>query len=100
MRTVIFAAMVVVAAPFASAQTSDALAARAKVCDAATSGKRLSNEQYRSFMRSCLASDERPQDLFQTARTIERRCNTIANSRQLTAQDRVTFMQSCRSKGG
>ncbi len=107
MRAVIFAAVVVVAGPFASAQTdaprpqsADELVARARVCDAATKGKSLSNEDYRSFMRSCLASTDRPQDLFQTARTIERLCNTIANSRQLVAQDRVTFMQSCRKKGG
>ncbi len=103
MRAVIVAALLVIAASPVSAQkpdASDALVQRAKVCDAATKGKRLSDQQYRSYMRACLASTERPQDLFETARTIERRCNTIANDRQLTAEDRVSFMESCRKKGG
>jgi hypothetical protein len=103
MRSVILAALLLAVIPIASAQkadTSDVMVARAKVCDAATKDKRLSNEQYRLFMRACLASTERPQDLFQTARTIERLCNTIANDRQLTADDRVAFMTSCRKKGG
>ena len=103
MRSVILAALLLTAAPFASAQkpdASDVLVQRAKLCDAATQGKRLSNEQYRLYMRACLASTERPQDLFQTATTIERLCNTIANDRQLTADDRVAFMASCRKKGG
>jgi hypothetical protein len=100
MRCVIAAAFLLVLSPLASAQKSDALVQRAKQCDAAVQGKRLSDEQYRSYMRACLASTERPQDLFQTARTIERLCNTIANDRQLIAQDRASFMQSCRHKGG
>jgi hypothetical protein len=103
MRSVILAALLLAAAPLASAQnpdSSDVLVQRAKLCDAATKGKRLSNEDYRSFMRACLASTERPQDLFQTARTIERLCNTIANDKQLSADDRVAFMASCRKKGG
>jgi hypothetical protein len=100
MRAVIAAAVLLGLSPLASAQKSDALVQRAKVCDAATKGKRLSDEQYRSFMRACLASTDRPQDLFESARTIERLCNTIANDRQLVAQDRVTFMESCRRKGG
>jgi hypothetical protein len=103
MRSVMLAAVLLAVGPLASAQkpdSSDALVQRAKLCDAATKDKRLSNEQYRSYMRACLASTERPQDLFQTARTIERLCNTIANDRQLTADDRVAFMASCRKKGG
>ncbi|HUN74001.1 MAG TPA: hypothetical protein VMU40_05750 [Steroidobacteraceae bacterium] len=103
MRSVMLAALLLGVAPFAGAQkpdSSDALVQRAKLCDAATKGKRLSNEQYRTYMRACLASNERPQDLFETARTIERLCNTIANDRQLTADDRVAFMASCRKKGG
>jgi hypothetical protein len=103
MRAVIVAALLVVAACPAGAQkpdASDVLVQREKVCDAATKGKRLSDAQYRTYMRACLASTERPEDLFDTARTIERRCNTIANDRQLTAQDRVAFMESCRKKGG
>lgn len=103
MRSVILAALLLAVAPDAHAQkpdSADVMVERAKVCDAATKDKRLSNEQYRLFMRACLASTERPQDLFQTARTIERLCNTIANDRQLTADDRVAFMTSCRKKGG
>jgi hypothetical protein len=51
-------------------------------------------------MNDCLASTRSPQDLFESKRAIERRCNTIANDRQLVAGDRVSFMQSCREKGG
>ncbi|HUN26826.1 MAG TPA: hypothetical protein VMU67_10985 [Steroidobacteraceae bacterium] len=87
-------------APLARAQDNSASVARARKCDAATAGKRMSNEEYRSFMRACLASNARPADLFESQRSIERRCNTIANDRQLTAQDRVTFMEGCRRKGG
>ena len=103
MRSVMLAAVLLTAAAFASAQQPDASAAlvqRAKLCDAAAKGRRMSNEQYRSYMRACLASTERPQDLFQTAKTIERLCNTIANDRQLAADDRAAFMASCRKKGG
>jgi hypothetical protein len=100
MRAVIAAAFLLAVAPIASAQKSDALVERAKLCDAATKGQRLSNEQYRTYMRACLASTGRPQDLFESARKIERLCNTIANDRQLVAQDRVAFMESCRRKGG
>jgi hypothetical protein len=103
MRAVILAAVLAVA-PLASAQQSDQksepLVERAKACDAATKGKRLSDEDYRQFIRACLASTDRPQDLFESARSIERLCNTIANSRQLAAQDRVAFMESCRRQGG
>ncbi len=104
MRAVIIAALLLALVPVASAQNesaSDAAAVqRAKACIAATQGKRLSDAQYRSYMSECLASTQPPQDLFETKRTIERRCNTIANDRQLTAQDRVEFMESCRRKGG
>jgi len=101
MRAVIAAAVLLAVAPLASAQnSSDALVQRAKDCDAATKGKRLSDEQYRLYMRACLATTGRPQDLFESARTIERLCNTIANDRQLVAQDRIAFMESCRKKGG
>ena len=73
---------------------------RAKECDAAAAGKHLSDSQYRTFLKACLASNEPPARLFDSTRTIERRCNTIANARQLSAQDRVTFMATCRRKGG
>ncbi len=104
MRAVILTALLLTLAPFAGAQSESASDAasiqRAKACIAAADGKRLSDEQFRSYMSECLVSKLPPQDLFDTARTIERRCNTIANDRQLTAQDRVEFMASCRAKGG
>ncbi|HTX24001.1 MAG TPA: hypothetical protein VMD03_05045 [Steroidobacteraceae bacterium] len=87
--------------PLAGAQSqTDAAVQRAKDCNAATRGQSLSEAQYRSFIRACLASTDRPRDVLKSARSIERLCNTIANDRQLTAQDRVTFMESCRRKGG
>lgn len=102
MRTLMLTALVLAAAPLAAQNrgADDATIARAKACDAAASGKSLSDAQYRSYMKACLASRRPPAELFESARTIERRCNTIANDRQLTAQDRVTFMQTCRRKGG
>ncbi len=100
MRAVIAAAVLLAVAPLASAQKTDVLVQRAKDCDAAVKGARLSEEQYRTYMRACLASTDRPQDIFESARQIERLCNTIANDRQLVAQDRVAFMESCRRKGG
>jgi hypothetical protein len=104
MRAVLIAALLLALTSVASAQSDSAADAaavkRAKMCLAATQGKRLSDTQLKSFMSECLASTRAPQDLFDTTRTIERRCNTIANDRQLTAQDRVAFMQSCRRKGG
>ncbi len=104
MRAVLVAALLLAFVPVASAQSesaSDAAAVqRAKACIAATEGKRLSDAQYRAYMSECLASTRSPRDLFESTRTIERRCNTIANDRQLTAQDRVAFMASCRRKGG
>lgn len=104
MRAVLIASFLLALASVASAQSDSAADAaavkRAKACMAATQGKRLSDAQYRSFMSECLASTRSPQDLFDTTRTIERRCNTIANDRNLTAEDRVAFMESCRRKGG
>jgi hypothetical protein len=107
MRSLILA-LALAAAPLAAqnapSQSADASKTasvqRAKECDAAAAGKHLSNAQYRSYLQACLASTRPPSELFESMRTIERRCNTIANARQLTAQDRVTFMQSCRRKGG
>jgi len=104
MRSLVLAIALSALAPLAHAgpaQADDsASVARAKKCDAATRGKRMSNDQYRSYMRACLASQARPEDLFETQRSIERRCNTIANDRQLTAQERFAFMDACRKKGG
>ncbi len=105
MRAVILtAALLLALIPVASAQSdaaSDAAAVkRAKACIAATQGKHLSDQQYRSYMSECLVSTRSPKDLFESKRAVERRCNTIANDRQLTARDRVTFMESCRAKGG
>ena len=104
MRTILIASLLLAVTSVASAQSDSAADAaavkRAKACIAATRGMRLSDAQYRSFMSECLVSTRSPRDLFDTKRTIERRCNTIANDRQLTAQDRVAFMESCRRKGG
>lgn len=102
MRTLILAVLAVAAAPLAAQNTGsvDASVARAKACNAAAAGKRLSDAQYRSYLRACLASTRPPAELFESMRTVERRCNTIANARQLTAQDRVAFMETCRRKGG
>ncbi len=104
MRAVFIAPLLLAFAAAASAQSesaSDAAAVqRAKACVAATEGKRLTDAQYRAFMSECLLSTRAPEDLFESARTIERRCNMIANDRQLTAEDRVAFMDSCRRKGG
>lgn len=71
---------------------------RARACVAATVNKHLTDEQYKSFMVVCLASKRPPASLFETARSIERRCNTIANARQLSGQSRIEFMQGCRRK--
>jgi len=96
----VFAALA--AAPLAAQNTrsADTSVARAKECDAAAAGKHLSDAQYRSYLKACLASTGPPGRIFESTRSIERRCNTIANSRSLTAQDRVAFMESCRRKGG
>jgi hypothetical protein len=83
----------------AQAQDHSASVERAKRCDAMTQGKHLTEEQYRAYLSSCLASEGPPRDPLETARTIEKRCNTIANERQLNGQDRVLFMQTCRTKG-
>jgi hypothetical protein len=72
---------------------------RARRCDAATKGKHLTEEQYRVYMQGCLVSEGPPRDPLETARTIERRCNTFANEQQLSGQDRVQFMETCRRKG-
>ena len=81
------------------ADDNSASVERAKRCDAMTKGKRLSDADYRSYMSSCLASEGPPRDPGETARTIERRCNTVANERQLSGQDRIAFMQTCRHRG-
>jgi len=103
MRVLILAVFAAVAAaPLAAqnTQSADPTVARAKACDRAAAGKNLSDAQYRSYLKACLASTGPPGQLFESMRSIERRCNTIANSRNLTAQDRVAFMETCRRKGG
>jgi len=105
MRTLILAVLAAVAAgPLAAQGTrstdQSASVKRAKACDAAAAGKTLSDAQYREYLQACLASNRPPSELFESMRSLERRCNTIANARQLTAQDRLTFMESCRRKGG
>lgn len=102
-RVLIAAVLAALAAgPLAAQNTrsDDASVARAKACDAAVAGKHLSDAEYRSYLKSCLASTGPPGRISESSRSIERRCNTIANSRSLTAQDRVSFMESCRRKGG
>lgn len=104
-RTLILAVLAAVAAAPLAAQNArepdlSASVKRAKECDAEAANKHLSDAQYRDFIQACLASNGPPSRLFESMRSIERRCNTIANARQLTAQDRVSFMESCRRKGG
>ncbi|MGH8149327.1 MAG: hypothetical protein ACRETB_05030 [Steroidobacteraceae bacterium] len=97
------AVLIVASGPVARADSGareSAAVARAKACLAATQGKNLTEAQLKSYISACLASDRPPRELFENAHTIERRCNTIANARQLTAESRVKFMQSCRRKGG
>jgi hypothetical protein len=104
MRSMIVVALIGSWIPFASAQQSPSglqnstSVERAKECDARTQGKRLTNEQYRSYMHSCLASEGPPRDPSETLKTVEKRCNTVANERQLAGQERVFFMESCRRK--
>jgi hypothetical protein len=103
MRILIPAVLAAVAAAPLAAQnppSADASVARAKACDAAAAGKNLSDAQYRTYLKACLATTGPPEQLFESMRSIERRCNTIANARQLTAQDRIAFMETCRRKGG
>jgi hypothetical protein len=103
MRVLILAVRTVVAAAPLAAQNAPSTAAsvaRAKACDAAAAGRNLSDVQYRAYLQACLASTRPPAELFESMRSIERRCNTIANARQLTAGDRVACMQTCRRKGG
>lgn len=105
LRSLILAVLAAAAAAPLAAQNSrpadqSASVKRAKACDAAVAGKHLSDSQYRAFLQACLASSRPPAQLFESERSIERRCNTIANDRQLTAQDRVAFMATCRRKGG
>ena len=103
MRVLILAAFAaLVSAPLEaqSPPSADASVARAKACDAAAAHKNLSDTEYRAYLKACLASTRPPAELFESMRSLERRCNTIANARQLTAQDRVAFMQTCRRKGG
>jgi hypothetical protein len=105
MRALIVAVLAVVAAAPLAAQNSpstdqSASVKRAEECNAAVAGKNMSDAQYRSYLRTCLASTSPPSRLFESSRSVERRCNTIANARQLSAQDRISFMESCRRKGG
>ncbi len=98
MRRVLLLALLTGLLPLANAQ-DPASVERAKACDERTQGVHLSNEQYRAYMRACLASEGSPRNPKETLRTLEKRCNTVANERQLTGQDRVSFMESCRRKG-
>jgi len=97
MRAVLlFALLSAVAAP-AGAQ-DPASVERAKACDARAREKPLTDEQYRVYMRACLVSTGPPRPPLDTLRTIERRCNAVANGRVLTGQDRVAFMAECRNR--
>jgi len=99
MRSMIVVALLMAAVPVARAD-NPASVQRAKACIAATNGKHLTDAQYRSYMRACLASTRPPEELFENTRTIERRCNTIADERQINGESRIQFMQDCRRKGG
>jgi hypothetical protein len=85
--------------PGVRAEDHSASVERAKKCDAMTQGKHLTEEQYRAYISQCLVAEGPPRDPGETARTTEKRCNTVANERQLNGQDRVLFMQTCRTKG-
>lgn len=99
MRAVIAVLLLASLMPLAGAQ-APASVQRGKACVAATRNRHLTDQELKEFMRACLASKRPPEQLFENARTIERRCNTIANAHQLTGTRRIEFMQSCRRKGG
>lgn len=99
MRAVVVIFFLAALAPLAQAQKLPPPSVRrARACVAATVNKHLTERQYKSFMEVCLASKRPPAELFETSRTIERRCNTMANARQLGGQARIEFMQACRRK--
>ena len=105
MRTVIVAVVFAALGSAAQAQSANgkgsaASVARARACIAATQSRHLTSVQYKAFMNECLVSKRPPAELFENARTIERRCNMIANDRQISGIRRDQFMQSCRKKGG
>lgn len=94
-----FVLMMVLAGLVPLAAADDATSVkRAQACDQRAREKPLTDDQYRAYMRSCLVSSGPPPSPSDTLRSIERRCNAVANSRVLTGQDRVAFMQECRSR--
>ncbi len=97
MHALLVCALLAIMMAAASAQ-DPASVDRARVCDKRAREKPLTDEQYRVYMRSCLVSTGPPRPPLETLRTIERRCNAVANARVLTGQDRVSFMAECRSR--
>jgi hypothetical protein len=83
----------------AVAGTDDASVDRAKACDARAKEKPMSEDQYRTYMKTCLASEGPPPEPLDTLRARQRRCTAAANAKSLFGTDRAAFMDTCVRKG-
>jgi hypothetical protein len=69
---------------------------RAKACSDRAAEKNLTDEQFRTYLKTCLASEGPLPDPLASPKDTRRRCDAQANARNLTGQDRRTFLESCR----
>jgi len=95
--TVALAALLAIAAlPVSSrADDTDKAVARAKACSARASERQLTDAQLKAYLRVCIASEGPLPEPGLSAREIRRRCDAAANSKNLTGEDRRSFLASC-----
>jgi hypothetical protein len=80
-----------------SGRADDAVSVeRAKACNDRVAEKNLSDEQLRDYLRACLASEGPLPDPLTTPKDVRRRCDAEANAKNLTGQDRRSFLETCR----
>jgi len=82
--------------PAGRADDTDASVARARACTARASEHQLTDEQFKAYLKLCIASEGPLPEPGLSARQVRRRCEAAANARNLTGEDRRTFLTNCR----
>jgi hypothetical protein len=99
MRAVPLATVLAFLCALPLASRADDPVERAKACSAKASERRLTGEQQKAYLKSCIASEGPLPDPLDTQKAVDKRCNAEANLKALTGTDRSAFVSACRRRG-
>src|SRR5882672_11198223 len=78
-----------------SVQAQNTQQAKMKTCNAQAKTQSLSGDARKSFMKTCLSTDQAAGPKLNSQQQKMKQCNADAKTKGLTGAERKTFMSSC-----